>query len=186
MHSLEITHPNEVCMDSCGAFASLLWDALETGELVFDRMARTATTKEVRDCIERSGREAPPKMSGWVLDTLTGALWAVRGAPSFADAVWRAVSLGHDADTVAAVAGALAGTRWGASAIPVTLTSQLQSRHPMFAGDYPAVLEELADDLMRARTNCTDGERRRRSELKVRPDIKGSGMNSRATAKVEA
>jgi ADP-ribosylglycohydrolase len=90
-------------------------------------------------------------MSGWVLHTLTGALWAVQGADSYADAVWRAVSLGYDADTVAAVAGALAGAAWGCSAIPASLIQSLSSRHPMFAGEYPALLVALADDLVAGR-----------------------------------
>jgi ADP-ribosyl-[dinitrogen reductase] hydrolase len=147
----EVTHPNETCRDACAVFACLLWSVLETGELAFDGLAQQAVTAAVRDCIERSSTEPPPKMSGWVLHTLTGALWAVRGADSYADAVWRAVSLGEDADTVATVAGALAGAFWGVSGIPRTLSERLQSRHPMFAGEYPALLIELADGLIGAR-----------------------------------
>jgi ADP-ribosylglycohydrolase len=119
----EVTHPNGTCMDACAVFASLLWDALDTGELGIEGLGERAKTQEVRACIERAADGATPKMSGWVLHTLTQALWAVQRADSDADAVWRAGCLGYDADTVAAVA--LAGAAWGFSAIPASLTQSL-------------------------------------------------------------
>ncbi|MPY95957.1 MAG: hypothetical protein GEV08_23735, partial [Acidimicrobiia bacterium] len=55
---------------------------------------------------------------GAVWGCLGRAVWAVRHAASFADAVTRAVDLGGDADTVAAVAGGIAGARFGLDDIP--------------------------------------------------------------------
>jgi ADP-ribosylglycohydrolase len=148
----EITHPNEVCLDACGVFAALLWSALETGVADYAGALDVAATVPVEQCILRSEADAPaPKVSGWVLHTLTGALWAVRGADCYADAIWRAVCLGEDADTVAAVAGALAGALWGASSIPKACAGALTSEHPAFAAKYPDALVELADGLIRAR-----------------------------------
>jgi len=62
----------------------------------------------------------PPDIQGrgYVVDAFEAALWAVAGAADFRDAVLRAANLGHDADTTAAIAGQLAGARWGYSAIP--------------------------------------------------------------------
>jgi len=71
----------------------------------------------------------------------------VTGADSFEDAVFWAVELGEDADTVGAVAGGLAGAIWGLEAIPPDLASRLQSRHPMFVGTYPQALVTLAGEL---------------------------------------
>jgi ADP-ribosyl-[dinitrogen reductase] hydrolase len=147
----EVTHPNSSCMDACAVFASLLWDVLDTGELGIEGLGERAKTEEVRGCVARAADAATPKMSGWVLHTLMGALWAVQGADSYADAVWRAVCLGYDADTVAAVAGTLGGAAWGYSAIPASLIQSINSRHPMFAGHYPAVLVALADDMVAGR-----------------------------------
>lgn len=61
----------------------------------------------------------PPEIrgTGYCVDALEAALWAVGGADDFADAVLRAANLGDDADTTAAIAGQLAGARWGASGI---------------------------------------------------------------------
>jgi hypothetical protein len=56
--------------------------------------------------------------TGYCIAALEAALWAVAGAEDFAAAVLRAANLGDDADTTAAIAGQIAGARWGASAIP--------------------------------------------------------------------
>jgi ADP-ribosyl-[dinitrogen reductase] hydrolase len=57
--------------------------------------------------------------TGFVVHTLEAALWAVDTTDSFPAAVLKAVNLGDDADSVGAVAGQLAGARYGLSAIPV-------------------------------------------------------------------
>jgi len=56
--------------------------------------------------------------NGSVWGCLAGAVWAVRGATDYEDAVVRAVNLGDDADTVACVAGAIAGAMFTEQAIP--------------------------------------------------------------------
>ena len=65
------------------------------------------------------GKEPPEiRGSGYVVAGLAAAIWAVAGADDVRDAVLRAANLGDDADTTAAIAGQLAGARWGASGIP--------------------------------------------------------------------
>ena len=56
--------------------------------------------------------------NGSVWGCLACAVWAVRGTKSFEDAVVRAVNVGDDADTVACVAGALAGAKFTEQGIP--------------------------------------------------------------------
>ena len=58
------------------------------------------------------------RSSGYVVDTLEAALWSVETTSTFEDAVIKAVNLGHDADTVGAVTGQLAGALYGIDAIP--------------------------------------------------------------------
>jgi ADP-ribosylglycohydrolase/predicted protein tyrosine phosphatase len=62
----------------------------------------------------------PPEIrgTGYSVAALEAALWAVGGAADFRGAVLRAANLGDDADTTAAIAGQLAGARWGWSGIP--------------------------------------------------------------------
>lgn len=63
-------------------------------------------------------QEPDIQSTGYVVHTLEAALWAVYSTESFRDALIRAVNLGDDADTVAAVTGQIAGARYGYSAIP--------------------------------------------------------------------
>ena len=58
------------------------------------------------------------RSGGFVLDTYYAALWCVGTTSNYRDCVLAAVNLGDDTDTTAAVAGALAGTIYGAWSIP--------------------------------------------------------------------
>lgn len=57
--------------------------------------------------------------NGWVVKAFQGALAAVAGASDVRDALIRAVRGGGDTDTVAAIAGSLAGAVWGATQVPL-------------------------------------------------------------------
>ena len=54
---------------------------------------------------------------GYVLDSLSAALWCIENTNSFENAVLLAVNLGDAADTTAAVTGQGAGAMYGYSAI---------------------------------------------------------------------
>jgi ADP-ribosyl-[dinitrogen reductase] hydrolase len=71
--------------------------------------------------------------SGYVVTTLEAGLYHGLTADSAAAAIVDAVAMGGDADTVGAVAGAVAGARFGADALPARWTDAL------------AVSEELTD-----------------------------------------
>ena len=61
--------------------------------------------------------------NGTVWTAVGQALWAVRHTTSFHDAVVAAIDLGGDTDTVAAIAGAMAGALYGVQGIPVRWVS---------------------------------------------------------------
>lgn len=58
------------------------------------------------------------RSTGFVIDTLEVALWAIWNSDSFDEALIKAVNLAGDADTVGAVTGQLAGAIYGAAKIP--------------------------------------------------------------------
>ena len=62
--------------------------------------------------------ETEMKSSGYVVDTLEAAIWCLLTTDSYEKCVLKAVNLGDDTDTVAAVAGGLAGLLYGYDAIP--------------------------------------------------------------------
>ena len=65
---------------------------------------------------------------GFVLTAMRVGYAAAFGRASFEEAVVFAANLGGDADTNAAVAGALAGARFGADAIPQRWLEPLRDR----------------------------------------------------------
>jgi ADP-ribosylglycohydrolase len=56
--------------------------------------------------------------SGYVLDSLEAALWSFYLTDSYEQAVLKAVNLGKDTDTIAAITGGLAGLYYGFDSIP--------------------------------------------------------------------
>ena len=58
------------------------------------------------------------RTSGYVVHTLEAALWCLLNRENYPDTVLTAVNLGDDTDTTGAVAGGLAGLRYGEAAIP--------------------------------------------------------------------
>jgi ADP-ribosylglycohydrolase len=65
------------------------------------------------------------KSSGYVVDTLEAALWCFLNTENYEECVLKAVNLGDDTDTVAAIAGGLAGLWYGFDAIPQKWLNQL-------------------------------------------------------------
>ncbi|MCK8826602.1 ADP-ribosylglycohydrolase family protein [Natroniella acetigena] len=63
-------------------------------------------------------KEDEIKSTGYVVDTLEAALWVLFNSNSYQQAILKAVNLGEDTDTVAAVTGGLAGVYYGYQDIP--------------------------------------------------------------------
>lgn len=58
------------------------------------------------------------KSSGYVIDSLEASLWCFLKSENYKDCVLKAVNLGEDTDTTAAIAGGLAGIYYGSQSIP--------------------------------------------------------------------
>lgn len=65
------------------------------------------------------------RSSGYVIDTLEAALWCLLNSSCYAEAVLKAVNLGSDTDTTAAVTGGLAGIYYGLENIPAEWVNQI-------------------------------------------------------------
>lgn len=116
------THAAPAAVDACALFARMLVEAIggrrreevlrprrrDGDPAVAALAAGSWKDKERGDIVS----------SGYVVDTLEAALWAVERSRCFEEAVLLAVNLGHDADTVGAVTGQLAGALWGVQGIP--------------------------------------------------------------------
>lgn len=85
------------------------------------------------------------KSSGYVVDTLEAAVWCLLNTSDYESAVLKAVNLGGDTDTIAAITGGLAGALYGYDAIPE------EWRNTLLRRDY---IEEMCE---RARRNWSRG-----------------------------
>ena len=106
------------------------------------RMPKAAC--EVAEVLEKTHGNLPTGLlptSGYVLNTLRIAVWALLGHADFEEAVVAAVNLGGDADTQGVVTGALAGALYGLEAIPRRWLDSLAGCDDLAA---------LADDLLAA------------------------------------
>lgn len=70
---------------------------------------------------------------GWAVLSLRVALWATISATDFADGILRAISVGGDTDTYAAIAGGALGVHFGFSGIPTEWVNVLQGKDTMCA-----------------------------------------------------
>lgn len=72
--------------------------------------------------------EADISSSGYVVHTLEAAVWSLINTDTYKDALLKAVNLGDDSDTVAAVTGGLAGLYYGYEAIPAEWLEVIQRK----------------------------------------------------------
>lgn len=133
-----LTHFDPIAGWACVALDELIAAAI-AGELCERLSAIAAALRadepRVAAVLSEAGEAEREEIvaSGYVLDTLKAALWAVLRADSFEAALIRAVNLGDDADTVGAVAGALAGALHGEVAIPARWAGALLVRDRVLA-----------------------------------------------------
>ena len=122
--SSAITHADPRCTVGCAVLnrtiAGLLRDA---DDPLGDALAAVESDApaELLDALEPVPDgidESTLASSGYVVHTLQTALYHGLTAPDAEEAIVTAVNMGDDTDTVGAVTGAVAGARFGASALP--------------------------------------------------------------------
>jgi ADP-ribosyl-[dinitrogen reductase] hydrolase len=84
----------------------------------------------------------PSGYAGYVVECLEAAAWCCLNAGSPEDALVLAVNLAGEADTIAAVAGGIAGAAWGRGALPPRWLAALHQRE---------YVEQTAERLARLR-----------------------------------
>ncbi len=127
-----VTHATQECLDACALFVFQLLDALSGADKAAATrprvMALTANLLFINGGDWKTKTRDEIQSSGYVVHTLEAALWSVWQTDNFKDAVLTAANLGDDADSVAAVAGQLAGALYGASGIPAEWLAKLAWR----------------------------------------------------------
>jgi ADP-ribosylglycohydrolase len=137
----KITHAHERAMLGCEIYSLVLWEllknpskasvktALSKADELFSKNPEISHYKRLIHNIggvnkgennaDNSGASIDEiKSTGYVVYTLEAAMFCLLNTESYEDCVLAAVNLGDDTDTVAAVAGSLAGALYGYEEIP--------------------------------------------------------------------
>ncbi len=133
--SATVTHAHPEGVDGAGVQAAAVALALGPSGLMdrhrfVERIAEAAQTDRMRDALTAVAALAPDSSPGDVAGCTGNGVAAAEAVPaavavatlrdSFPGAIHFAVSLGGDTDTIASMAGAIAGARLGLGAIPGT------------------------------------------------------------------
>lgn len=136
-----LTHAHLRSEMACGIYAYILWALLKdpskeavvravaAAEEAYRVLTHTDSKQQYLDesatisemlhpVLDGTIKEEDIKSFGYVLNTLQIAVWCLLTTSSYEQCVLKAVNLGHDTDTNAAVAGSLAGALYGYDAIP--------------------------------------------------------------------
>jgi poly(ADP-ribose) glycohydrolase ARH3 len=134
--SARITHANPVGIDGAVVQAAAIGAALR-GDDILTVARAVASTAELRRALEeveallarvRTPAEVQARLgnSADVVESVAGALYSALAHDRFEAAVRFGVRLGGDTDTIAAMAGAIAGARDGYRAIPTRWVEALE------------------------------------------------------------
>jgi ADP-ribosylglycohydrolase len=135
-----LTHAHDRSKIGCGIYAFILWELLNnpTMSAIKDGLGKAARFYEgqaelvhYNRLFERTFIITPRnaiKSDGYIVNTLEAAVWCLLTTNSYHDAVLKAVNLGDDTDTVAAITGGLAGALYGYDAIPEKWGNTLMKR----------------------------------------------------------
>ena len=146
-----LTHAHERSKVACGIYSFVLWSILDRKEKflgvrgglgnarryyrekseeistfsnLFRRIGLLDWHYENEDTFKPESGEGI-KSSGYVVDSLEAAIFCLLKSSSYRECVLKAVNLGDDTDTVAAIAGGLAGALYGLASIPDTWLNTL-------------------------------------------------------------
>jgi ADP-ribosyl-[dinitrogen reductase] hydrolase len=123
-----LTHHDPLAGDACVLLN------LTIAELLVGRPPPSSSSQVGQVAADAEGMTAEQLLEpvqrqiGFVLTALRVAFWAALSADTFEQAIVSAANLGGDADTNAAVTGALAGARFGATQIPQRWLEPLLAR----------------------------------------------------------
>jgi ADP-ribosylglycohydrolase len=109
-----LTHAHEISIAACRVYVYIARQLFhgKTLEEIYNCFGMKQSTFERLPILKDLTRDEI-KSTGYVVDTLEAALWCNLNSSSFRECILLAVNLGDDTDTVAAVAGGLAGIIYG-------------------------------------------------------------------------
>ena len=113
-----ITHAHDISKKACLIYVDIVRRLIKNENLkdILNNQTHEEPFTRLNSLHELA--ESEIKSTGYVVDTLEAALWCVLQSHSYKETVLKAINLGGDTDTIAAIAGGLAGIIYGYDAIP--------------------------------------------------------------------
>lgn len=114
-----VTHAHPISTEACVLYVKIaksLLQGMNITDAVKINVPEDSFYKKLRTI--HSCNESEIKSSGYVVHSFEAAIWCLANTDNYRDCVLKAVNLGSDTDTVAAIAGALAGIIYGYDGIP--------------------------------------------------------------------
>jgi ADP-ribosylglycohydrolase len=114
-----ITHAHERSIEGCIIYVRIaigLLNGQTLKDLILKYVDKDSMYSDLRYIEEFTEEEI--SSSGYIVDTLEATLWCLLTTANYEDCIIKAVNLGGDTDTIAAVAGGLAGIIYGYENIP--------------------------------------------------------------------
>lgn len=134
-----LTHGHPIAIQGCQIYRNVavnLIRGMTAGDALKNALKNRELLSEYSKLINIKNRTRNEiKSSGYVVDTLEAALWCVLNSSNYKECVLMAVNLGDDTDTIAAVAGGLAGILYGIGGkkgIPKKWIRQLRGKDQIF------------------------------------------------------
>lgn len=123
-----LTHAHEISLKSCEIYIKVARGLLKKDSIMDIIVALNEAEPFERLKHINILEEHEIASTGYVVHTLEAALWCLATTKSFRECVLKAVNLGDDTDTTAAVAGGLAGIVYGYEGIPVGWIKKLRAK----------------------------------------------------------
>jgi ADP-ribosyl-[dinitrogen reductase] hydrolase len=132
----QVTHRHAECVAACAFVNATIYELLR-GTAPAAAIERALEAVEMPEPLWAAIQAAPSRRreelqnSGWVRDTTESAVWGLLTTDSCREAIVQVANLGGDADSAAAVTGALAGATYGLDAIPMDWREALRGEYPL-------------------------------------------------------
>ena len=143
-----ITHAHSRSIIACAIYVEMAQNLMRKAELrqAYENMKKTileyysghefcTELKHFSRLLENdisTLKENDIKSSGYVVHTLEASLWCLLNSKTYSDTVLKAVNMGDDTDTTAAIVGGLAGIYYGLDAIPSEWVNSLARKEDVF------------------------------------------------------
>ena len=124
-----ITHAHDISKEGCLIYVRIAQGLIredDLSELIIRYVDENSIYRRLRYI--NSIQENQIKSTGYIVDTLEAAIWCLVTTDNYNDCILKAVNLGGDTDTIAAISGGLAGIIYGYEDIPIKWINNLQRK----------------------------------------------------------